>query len=169
MTIPQESPKPAGSNSPSIGSAPCTVVVGPDDGYHTIESVVRAAIGTGHADTKVTTFRNGKACSLGTNVRPGDTVTILPRIQGGSRSVLERSFRGISVRITIEYLTKLGGERVGETTVSGDGWTAELSSRTVTIGPSLELTEVTVRLEGNPGELEAVMEQFAKKAMRAGG
>ncbi|QLK25161.1 hypothetical protein HYG81_13810 [Natrinema zhouii] len=82
---------------------------------------------------------------------------------------LERSFRGISERLAIRYLTNLGGERVDEDSVEGDDWTATLSSETVDIGPSLQLTEVTVTFEGEEDTLEPLVERFAQKAMRAGG
>ncbi|MDS0473823.1 hypothetical protein [Natrinema sp. 1APR25-10V2] len=82
---------------------------------------------------------------------------------------LERSFRGISERLAIRYLTNLGGEQVTEDTVEGDDWTATLSSEKVGVGPSLQLTEVTVAFEGAEDTLEPLVEQFAQKAMRAGG
>lgn len=82
---------------------------------------------------------------------------------------LERSFRGISERLAIRYLTKLGGDRVDENTVEGDGWTATLSSEKVDIGPTMQLTEVTVVFEGEEDTLEPLVEEFAQKAMRAGG
>ncbi|WP_436347339.1 hypothetical protein [Natronorubrum sp. FCH18a] len=95
---------------------------------------------------------------------------------------IERSFRGISERLAVRYLTNLGGERIADDTVAGDGWTATISSETVGIGPSLTLTEVTVVFEGSgdgsDGEdgdgveddtLEPLIEEFAQKAMRAGG
>ncbi|WP_121742111.1 hypothetical protein [Natronorubrum halophilum] len=84
---------------------------------------------------------------------------------------VERSFRGISERLVVRYLTNLGGEQVAEDTVEGSDWTATFSSETVEIGPSMTLTEVTVVFEGEGGEgsLESLVEQFAQKAMRAGG
>jgi hypothetical protein len=82
---------------------------------------------------------------------------------------LERSFRGISERLAVRYLTNLGGERVDDDTVAGEGWTATYSSETVSIGPSLQLTEVTVVFEGEADVLEPLVERFAQKAMRAGG
>ncbi|WP_137291465.1 hypothetical protein [Natronorubrum halophilum] len=84
---------------------------------------------------------------------------------------VERSFRGISERLVVRYLTNLGGEQVAEDTVEGADWTATFSSETVEIGPSMTLTEVTVVFEGEGGEgsLESLVEQFAQKAMRAGG
>ncbi|MFC4436661.1 MULTISPECIES: hypothetical protein [Natrialbaceae] len=86
-----------------------------------------------------------------------------------TRTRVERTFRGISERLAIRYLTNLGGERVDEETVEGDDWTAAIFSETVGIGPSLTLTEVTVVFEGDPDALEPLVEDFAQKAMRAGG
>jgi len=84
---------------------------------------------------------------------------------------VERSFRGISVRLARHYLTNLGGEAVGDDRVEAEWWTADLSSDTVTIGPTLTLTEVTVVFESDreDGSLQAMIERFAQKAMRAGG
>ncbi|AGB32959.1 hypothetical protein C488_09931 [Natrinema pellirubrum DSM 15624] len=82
---------------------------------------------------------------------------------------LERSFRGISERLVVRYLTNLGGEQVDDTTVEGEDWTATFSSERVGVGPSLQLTEVTIVFEGDEETLEPLVEQFAQKAMRAGG
>lgn len=82
---------------------------------------------------------------------------------------VERSFRGISVRLARHYLSVLGGKAVDERTVEGDGWRATLSVETVSVGPTLELTEVTVAFEGEKDVLEPLVEDFAQKAMRAGG
>jgi hypothetical protein len=76
----------------------------------------------------------------------------------------ERSFRGISVRLATEYLRGLGGEVIEPpgidpaksidaadleepVVVAGEGWEARLTSETVSIGPSLSLTEVSVVFE----------------------
>lgn len=84
-------------------------------------------------------------------------------------TVREKSFRGISKRLAVHYLENLGGERESEDRVVGDGWTAELSESTVGVGPSLDLTEVTVVFEGDAGALDSLVEKFSQKAMRAGG
>jgi hypothetical protein len=95
----------------------------------------------------------------------------------------ERSFRGISERLAAHYLSNLGGERVddgdggdhgddgdgGHDRLAGDDWTAAVSSEKVAIGPSIELTEVTVVLEGPAATVDPLMDEFARKAMRAGG
>ncbi len=82
---------------------------------------------------------------------------------------VERSFRGISERLAIRYLTNLGGTQVDDEVVEGDDWVVTLSSKSVHIGPSLTLTEITVVFEGNRETLDSLVEAFARKAMRAGG
>jgi len=82
---------------------------------------------------------------------------------------VERSFRGISMRLAKKYLESVGAETVGEDFVEGDGWRAELAADTVSIGRSIELTEITVTFEGDPAVLDEIVERFAKKAIRAGG
>nr|WP_246310253.1 hypothetical protein [Halobaculum halophilum] len=83
------------------------------------------------------------------------------------------SYRGISRRLAVRYLRNLGGEtdRPDEeaTTVTGDGWRAELSAEKVKAGGSLTLTEVTVRFSGDAAALEDLVPAFDQKAMRAGG
>lgn len=87
----------------------------------------------------------------------------------------ERSFRGISRRLSAHYLANLGGEFVdatdpeSATEIAGDDWRAALAADTVEIGPSLTLTEVTVRFEGEPAVLDKLVADFRRKAMRAGG
>lgn len=87
----------------------------------------------------------------------------------------ERPFRGISRRLAARYLRNLGGEFVdatdpeSATEIEGDGWRATLSTDTVEIGRSLTLTEVTVTFEGEPTVLDQLIEDFRRKAMRAGG
>lgn len=87
---------------------------------------------------------------------------------------VEKSFRGISQRLAVDYLQNLDGDHVsgsadgeGEDVVEGDGWTATLTSEKVTVGGTLQLTEVTVVFEGD--DLGEVVDRFSRKAMRAGG
>ena len=82
---------------------------------------------------------------------------------------VERSFRGISQRLAVHYLTNLGGEEVESGRVVADGWEASLSESKTTVGPTLTLNEVDVVFEGDDQEVEPLVEQFAQKAMRAGG
>lgn len=81
----------------------------------------------------------------------------------------ERQYRGISARAALGYLEGLGGERVDERTVEGDRWRASVTEDSVAVGPSLELTELTVQFDGDPETLETLVEEFSWKAMRAGG
>lgn len=82
---------------------------------------------------------------------------------------VERSYRGISIRLALVYLESIGGEGTGDRSAHGAGWTAELSAEKVAIGPSLELTEVTVVFEGEKSVLDDVVPRFNQKAIRAGG
>ena len=81
----------------------------------------------------------------------------------------ERSFRGISKRLAIQYLETLGAEQVSENRVEADDWAADLSDQTVGVGPSVSLTQIDFVFEGDPDTLDPLIERFAQKAMRAGG
>jgi len=81
----------------------------------------------------------------------------------------ERSFRGISRRMAVGYLENLGGRAAGDGVVEGDGWRADCREATVSVGPSLTLTEVTVTFEGDPERIDDLLPEFRRKAMRAGG
>ncbi|WP_435067048.1 hypothetical protein [Haloplanus sp. C73] len=81
----------------------------------------------------------------------------------------ERSFRGISKRLSIKYLETLGAEQVDDGRVEADDWVADLSAQTVGIGPSMTLTQVDLVFEGDPDVLDPLIEEFAQKALRAGG
>ena len=81
-----------------------------------------------------------------------------------------RQYRGISRRLAADYLENLGGRRVdGDDRIEGDDWSADLSAETVEVAGSMELTEVTVAFEGEAGVLKELVEDFTRKAMRAGG
>lgn len=93
---------------------------------------------------------------------------------------IEKSFRGISLRLAVHYLTdSLGGERVDDgpddieeasaATVEGDGWRADLESEKVNVAGSVRLTEISIDFEGDDDTLEPLVEKFSQKAMRAGG
>lgn len=81
----------------------------------------------------------------------------------------ERSFRGISKRLAIKYLKNLGATQVDDGRVEADDWAADLSAQTVGIGPSMTLTQVDLVFEGDPDILDPLIEEFAQKALRAGG
>jgi hypothetical protein len=98
----------------------------------------------------------------------------------------DRAFRGISVRLAVHYLGNLGGEVVdapsdrseaaaeggeaaAEAVVAGDDWRAALSSTVVGVGPTVSLTEVRIVFVGDPDVLDAFIDRFAQKTMRAGG
>ncbi|WP_369684816.1 hypothetical protein [Halalkalicoccus sp. NIPERK01] len=80
-----------------------------------------------------------------------------------------RQFRGVTLEQSVGYLEALGGERVGENDVEGDGWQAHLSARKVPVGPSYRLTEVTITWSGEEDVLEPVILRFRLKTFRAPG
>ncbi len=82
-----------------------------------------------------------------------------------------KEYRGISKRLAADYLENLGGERVDPDgdCVEAAGWAAELEAETVEAAGSIELTEVTVDFEGDADVVEELIEDFTRKAMRAGG
>jgi hypothetical protein len=81
-----------------------------------------------------------------------------------------REFRGISQRLAVQYLENLGGKALdGGSRVEGDGWSASLDERKVNPVGAIKLNEVTVEFEGNAEVLEPLIENFAQKAIRAGG
>jgi hypothetical protein len=73
-----------------------------------------------------------------------------------------RTYRGISERAARHYLTRVGGEVRPDGSVDGDGWSASVTADRVAIGPSLELTEVSVTFEGDAETLDAVIERFSQ-------
>jgi len=126
----------------------------------------------------------------------GDTLSVFPPVAGGVDGEpteeaadetatddgadtvrRERSFRGISKRLAVHYLENLGGDLVAgdpeddaEARVAGEGWQATATAGTVDIvGGTMTLTQVDLAFEGEPDVLEPLIEQFAQKAMRAGG
>lgn len=81
----------------------------------------------------------------------------------------EKSFRGISQRLAAHYLRNLGGEGETNDLIEGDEWRADLSAEKVNVAGSMTLTEVTIVFEGPADRLESLVEDFSRKAMRAGG
>ena len=81
---------------------------------------------------------------------------------------VERTYRGISTRLARRYLEILGGE-VDDDTITGDGWRATISESTVSVGPTLQLTELAIAFEGEADTVDRIVTSFTKKAMRAGG
>ena len=90
------------------------------------------------------------------------------RVEG--RSLYEvREFRGLTPEQAVGYLERLGGRRVDQGTVEGEGWRARLTARRVPVGPSYRLTEVRIEWTGDRAALEPVIFRFRLKAFRAPG
>ncbi|MFB6221189.1 MAG: hypothetical protein ABEH90_07095 [Halolamina sp.] len=69
-----------------------------------------------------------------------------------------------------EHVTDGADAGTGVDRVEGDDWTATVTSQKADIaGGTLQLTEVTVRFEGDASTLPELVERFSQKAMRAGG
>lgn len=99
-----------------------------------------------------------------------DTVSVFPPVAGGTNQTeIERTVRGIPRWLAIQYLEELGGTPHNESTIVGDGWQAEVSEQTVEVGPTMTLTELTVRFVGADNRLSDLVPAFDRKAMRAGG
>lgn len=92
-------------------------------------------------------------------------------VDSEGQGTVVQSYRGITERLALEYLVGMGGERVDEQTVSGEGWTVETSSEKVPIyeGSTMNLTEVRVEFTGDPDRLAMLVPAFSQKAVRAGG
>jgi molybdopterin synthase sulfur carrier subunit len=141
------------------------------------EGLAGQLIEDGDLRPQINVLKNGREVlhmdGLETMLADGDSLSIFPPVAGGAAADaqhVEKSFRGISVRLARRYLENLGGTALDDETVEGDGWTASLSAEKVSVGPSLQLTEVTVVFEATAGfDLDTLIEDFSQKAMRAGG
>lgn len=75
-------------------------------------------------------------------------------------------FGGVPAWLLADYLVDLGGRRVRDELVEGDGWSATLQ-RTVRPLGSLSIGRVTVTIEGS--QAASLMQQLRTKAQRGGG
>lgn len=80
-----------------------------------------------------------------------------------------RAFRGLTRDRAIGYLETLGGDRIDENHVEGDGWRADLETSIEPVGPSYRLTQVSVTWVGDRDVLEDIIFRFRLKAFRAPG
>jgi molybdopterin synthase sulfur carrier subunit len=161
------------------------------------EGLAGELVEDGEIRDQLSVLKNGREVlhmeGIDTVMQDGDRLSVFPPVAGGGagdrsadwpgagtgggRSTdggearVERSWRGISERLALEYLEGLGGERVDDHAVEAEDWRARTSAEKVPVyeGSTLELTEVTVVFEGEPGALDPLIERFARKAMRAGG
>ncbi len=91
----------------------------------------------GELRPQINVLRNGRGVihmdGVETVLEDGDTLSIFPPVAGGAcdtnsspeetpeQITIEESFRGISQRLAVRYLTNLGGEHVTAGTDAGDG------------------------------------------------
>ncbi|MFB6107260.1 MAG: hypothetical protein ABEJ82_00260 [Haloplanus sp.] len=111
--------------------------------------------------TDTPTYRERRRAAL-------DAIPPIARTVVGDEIRITRGFRGTSLDAAVGYLENLGGERVADSEVAGEGWRATLSTRTVPIG-AYRLTELLVTWTGDPAALEPVVTGFRLKAFRAPG
>ncbi len=78
----------------------------------------------------------------------------------------EQVFGGVPAWLLADYLADLGGERVNEEVVAGDGWSATLEQHSKPPG-SLTIGRITVTIEGR--EASRIMRLLRDKAQRGGG
>ena len=162
------------------------VLVSLEDDY---EGLAGQLIEDGDLRPQINVLLNGREVlhmeGIDTELSDDDTLAVFPPVAGGAPDSTDaesatgdepdrvESFRGISRRLAVRYLRNLGGETDAAdeeaTTVTGDGWRADLSAESVRAGGSLTLTEVTVRFRGEEAVLDELVPAFAQKAMRAGG
>ena len=157
------------------------------------EGLAGELVEDGEIRDQLSVLKNGREVlhmeGIDTPMEDGDRLSVFPPVAGGGAADgsdepggprgatdggtkrIERSWRGISERLALEYLEGLGGERVDEHAVEAEDWRARTSAEKVSIyeGSTVKLTEVTVVFEGDPEALDEVVERFARKAMRAGG
>ena len=75
-------------------------------------------------------------------------------------------FGGVPAWLLADYLVDLGGRRVSDELLNGDGWSATLQRAVRPLG-SLSIGRVTVTIEGP--RAAPVMQQLRTKAQRGGG
>jgi len=172
------------------GSTVGDVLAALESEYHDMEG--RLLDDDGAIREQLSILKNGRGVvhmdGAATPLSDGDSLSVFPPVAGGTDATddaidgsraarREKSFRGISKRLAVHYLENLGGTLVagdpegdGEARVEADEWTATLSAAKVGVaGGTLKLTEVTIAFEGAADRLEALVERFSQKAMRAGG
>ena len=157
------------------------------------EGLAGELVEEGEIRDQLSVLKNGREVlhmeGIDTVMEDGDRLSVFPPVAGGGTAGgsregaegdgstdggekrIERSWRGISERLALEYLEGLGGERVDDHAVDAGDWRASTSAEKVPIyeGSTMELTEVTVVFEGDPEALDPLVDRFAQKAMRAGG
>ncbi len=82
---------------------------------------------------------------------------------------VKREYHGIPLRVISDYLVELGGTRIGEDLVAGEGWSATLQrGEPFTLG-ALRLDTIHIHFEGDAVVLDRLLALFDLRMIRAGG
>jgi hypothetical protein len=81
----------------------------------------------------------------------------------------EREYHGITIDVISDYLVELGGTRISEDCVSGEGWNATLRKGEPFMLGALQLVTVHVLFKGDATVLKRLLAAFDLKMIRAGG
>ena len=82
---------------------------------------------------------------------------------------VKREYHGIPLRVISDYLVELGGTRIGEDFVRGDGWSATFSEGEPFRLGALRLDTIHVHFEGDAAVLNRLLASFNLRMIRAGG
>ncbi len=82
---------------------------------------------------------------------------------------ITREYHGIPLRVITDYLIALGGTRIGEDLVRGEGWSATLSRGEPFALGALHLDTIHVHFEGDASVLNRLLASFDLRMIRAGG
>ena len=82
---------------------------------------------------------------------------------------VKREYHGIPLRVISDYLVELGGTRIGEDFVAGEGWSAALRGGEPFRLGALRLDTIHVQFEGDAVVLNRLLALFDLRMIRAGG
>jgi hypothetical protein len=80
-----------------------------------------------------------------------------------------REYHGVELRVLHQYLIELGGKMVGETCISGEGWSATFREGELFTVGRLKLGTLHVSFEGDIAVLNRLLPAFDLKMLRPGG
>jgi len=82
---------------------------------------------------------------------------------------IKREYHGIPLPVITGYLVELGGTKIGEDLVRGEGWSATLLRGEPFPLGALRLETVQLRFEGEAAALNRLLALFDLRMIRAGG
>ena len=82
---------------------------------------------------------------------------------------VKREYHGIPLRVISDYLVELGGTRIREEFVGGEGWSATLHRGEPFRLGALRFDTILVHFEGDATVLNRLLALFDLKMIRTGG